>query len=118
LGFVHAQENRPKLSKLLRFFSSKSEDAQTSLEAYQGRMKAGQKAIYYMAADSIDVAKSAPFVEKLIKKGYEVRCASCRAPQNFCMPPCGAPWMDELMDGWTDGERLSTYRHAGRTPIT
>lgn len=36
-------------------------------------MKSGQKSIYYMAADSLEVARSAPFVEKLIKKGYEVR---------------------------------------------
>ena len=37
------------------------------------RMKAGQKSIFYMASDSLEVARSAPFVEKLIKKGYEVR---------------------------------------------
>ena len=36
-------------------------------------MKAGQKSIFYMASDSLEVARSAPFVEKLIKKGYEVR---------------------------------------------
>jgi hypothetical protein len=35
-------------------------------------MKEGQAAIYYMAADSVDAARDAPFVEKLIKKGYEV----------------------------------------------
>ncbi len=35
-------------------------------------MKAGQKSIYYMAADSLEVARTAPFVEKLIKKGFEV----------------------------------------------
>ena len=36
------------------------------------RMKSGQKSIYYMASDSLEVARSAPFVEKLIKKGLEV----------------------------------------------
>ena len=38
------------------------------------RMKEGQTGIYYMAADSMDAAASAPFVEKLVQKGYEVRC--------------------------------------------
>ena len=37
-------------------------------------MKEGQTGIYYMAADSMDAAASAPFVEKLVQKGYEVRC--------------------------------------------
>ena len=36
-------------------------------------MKEGQTGIYYMAADSMDAAASAPFVEKLVQKGYEVR---------------------------------------------
>ena len=38
------------------------------------RMKEGQTGIYYMAADSMAAAASAPFVEKLVQKGYEVRC--------------------------------------------
>lgn len=42
------------------------------LQGYVDRMKEGQAAIYYMAADSVDAARDAPFVEKLIKKGYEV----------------------------------------------
>lgn len=35
-------------------------------------MKEGQKGIFYMAADSKKTAEQAPFVEKLISKGYEV----------------------------------------------
>ncbi|KAI8472066.1 MAG: heat shock protein 90C [Monoraphidium minutum] len=72
VGVIEDQENRPRLAKLLRFFSSKSEEAPTSLEAYKGRMKEGQKGIYYMAADSVEVAAAAPFVEKLAADGYEV----------------------------------------------
>eukprot|EP00798_Chlamydomonas_sp_ICE-L_P025057 gene25057-10708_t len=73
IGVIEDTENREKLSKLLRFFSSKSEDGNlVSLEDYTGRMKEGQKSIYYMAADSVDSAQAAPFVEKLVSKGYEV----------------------------------------------
>lgn len=36
-------------------------------------MKEGQDTIYYMAADSKSAAESAPFVEQLVKRDYEVR---------------------------------------------
>ena len=36
------------------------------------RMKDGQKDIFYMAADSLDAASSAPFVERLVQRDYEV----------------------------------------------
>ena len=36
------------------------------------RMKEGQKDIFYMAADSLDAASSAPFVERLVQRDYEV----------------------------------------------
>lgn len=35
-------------------------------------MKEGQKNIFYLAADNLDAARQAPFVEKLLKQGYEV----------------------------------------------
>ena len=72
VGAIEDAENRPRLAKLLRFFSSKSQDALTSLDDYVARMKPGQKGIYYMAADSVEVAAAAPFVERLAADGYEV----------------------------------------------
>ncbi len=36
------------------------------------RMKPGQKSIYYMAADSVEAARAAPFVEALVARGTEV----------------------------------------------
>ena len=39
------------------------------------RMKEGQKDIFYMAADSLDAASSAPFVERLVQRDYEVIAA-------------------------------------------
>ena len=35
-------------------------------------MKPGQKGIFYIAADSLAAAAGAPFVERLVQKGYEV----------------------------------------------
>jgi len=72
IGVIEDTENRERLAKLLRFNSSKSEEELTGLQAYVDRMKEGQKAIYYMAADNIQGARSSPFVEKLVSKGYEV----------------------------------------------
>lgn len=64
---------RPALAGLLRFPSSKSGEGLTSLADYIGRMKEGQKEIYYMAADSQSAAATAPFVERLVKRDFEVR---------------------------------------------
>eukprot|EP00197_Chlamydomonas_leiostraca_P015628 CAMPEP_0202868906 /NCGR_PEP_ID=MMETSP1391-20130828/11327_1 /ASSEMBLY_ACC=CAM_ASM_000867 /TAXON_ID=1034604 /ORGANISM="Chlamydomonas leiostraca, Strain SAG 11-49" /LENGTH=770 /DNA_ID=CAMNT_0049549131 /DNA_START=140 /DNA_END=2452 /DNA_ORIENTATION=+ len=72
IGVIEDTENRERLSKLLRFYSSKAEDTMTSLDEYVGRMREGQKQIFYMAADNVQAARAAPFVEKLVAKGYEV----------------------------------------------
>lgn len=72
IGVIEDTDNRAKLAKLLRFHTSKSDEELTSLADYCGRMKEGQKNIYYMAADSVEVASAAPFVEKLVAQGYEV----------------------------------------------
>ena len=61
IGVIEDTDNRDKLAKLLRFFSSysldKAEGEMTSLDAYVSRMKSGQKSIYYMASDSLQVAR-------------------------------------------------------------
>ncbi|CAD6579331.1 MAG: Heat Shock Protein [Alectoria sarmentosa] len=72
LGCIEDQGNRKVLAELLRFPSSKSEDDMTSLKDYVSRMKEGQKDVFYMAADSLDAASSAPFVERLVQRDYEV----------------------------------------------
>uniref|UniRef100_A0A0D6QZ35 Histidine kinase/HSP90-like ATPase domain-containing protein n=1 Tax=Araucaria cunninghamii TaxID=56994 RepID=A0A0D6QZ35_ARACU len=72
LGVIEDNANHKKLAPLLRFFSSHSEDELISLDQYVDSMKEGQKAIYYMASDSITSARSAPFLEKLLEKDYEV----------------------------------------------
>lgn len=72
LGVIEDTANRVRLAKLLRFKSSSSLDALISLETYVKRMKEKQEAIYYIAGTSINEVASSPFVERLLKKGYEV----------------------------------------------
>mmetsp|Transcript_39229 Transcript_39229/g.63604 ORF Transcript_39229/g.63604 Transcript_39229/m.63604 type:complete len:904 (+) Transcript_39229:105-2816(+) len=72
LGVVEDQPNRARLSKLLRYFTSKSEDEQISLTTYVERMKPGQKQIYYISGENKDVVKESPFLERLLAKDYEV----------------------------------------------
>merc|ERR1712226_1792158 len=62
--------NRTRLAKLLRFLSSSG--SLTSLSAYVERMKEKQEHIFYMAGANMDEVKTSPFVERLLKKGYEV----------------------------------------------
>jgi HSP90 family molecular chaperone len=50
VGVIEDTENRERLAKLLRFHSSKSETDMVGLQEYVGRMKEGQKGIYYMVS--------------------------------------------------------------------
>lgn len=72
LGCIEDQDNKTKLADLLRFSSSKSGDTLISFKDYVGRMKEGQKGIYWLAADNKTAAASAPFVEGLAKRDLEV----------------------------------------------
>ncbi|WP_043315461.1 molecular chaperone HtpG [Microbulbifer sp. HZ11] len=66
--------NKEKIAKLLRFSTTHTDDAKQdqSLEDYVGRMKDGQKNIYYVCADNFATAKSSPYLEVFRKKGIEV----------------------------------------------
>merc|ERR1711915_551743 len=70
LGVIEDTANRTRLAKLLRFVSSNGK--LTSLAEYVERMKEKQEHIFYMAGGSKDEVEKSPFVERLIKKGYEV----------------------------------------------
>ena len=64
--------NRERILKLLRFSTSTNDEISTSLVDYKARMKEGQKAIYYVTADSLNAAKNSPQLELFKKKGIEV----------------------------------------------
>jgi len=72
LGVIEDSTNRTRIAKLVRFQSSNSDSETTTLEEYVGRMKEGQTHIYFVGAGSKDEAIKSPFVERLLKKGYEV----------------------------------------------
>jgi len=72
LGVMEDHSNRTRLAKLLRFYSSNSGSDVTSLEQYVERMKEKQDVIYFVAGSSRDEVETSPFVEKLLKRGYEV----------------------------------------------
>jgi HSP90 family molecular chaperone len=69
---IEDSANRARLSKLLRFTSSKSDGEAISLEQYIARMKKGQTKIYYIAGESEELLKSSPLLERLTRRGYEV----------------------------------------------
>eukprot|EP01018_Ginkgo_biloba_P012003 Gb_39845 [translate_table: standard] len=72
LGIIEDASNRNRLAKLLRFQSTKSGDAHSSLDQYISRMKPDQKDIYYITGSSKEQLEKSPFLEKLRKKNYEV----------------------------------------------
>merc|ERR1712110_809199 len=72
MGCYEDDSNRSKLSKLLRFYSTKSEDKQISLDKYLDRMQESQEIIYYMSGDSLDTMKKQPALQLFKKKDLEV----------------------------------------------
>lgn len=72
LGVMEDHSNRTRLAKLLRFFSSNSDNELTSLAEYVERMKEKQEHIYFIAGSSRTEVEKSPFVERLLKKGFEV----------------------------------------------
>jgi len=71
LGVIDDSANRSRLAKLLQFRSSKDKSF-VSFAEYIERMKEKQDAIYYIAGSSLEEVEKSPFVERLVKKGYEV----------------------------------------------
>lgn len=74
MGVIEDDANRGKLSKLLRYHSSKTdgEDDFVSLEQYVGRMKDWQDEIYFFAGQSEEEMESSHFMDKFKEKDVEV----------------------------------------------
>merc|ERR1712164_155508 len=72
MGCYEDDSNRSKISKLLRFSSTKSEDKDISLDKYLDRMQESQESIYYMSGDNMEVMKKSPALQVFQKKDIEV----------------------------------------------
>ncbi|MFC0322752.1 molecular chaperone HtpG [Gallibacterium melopsittaci] len=91
--------NKEEIAKLLRFASTHNDSSEqtVSLPDYVARMKEGQKAIYYITADSYMAAKNSPHLEIFNKKGIEVLLLSDRIDE----------WMLSYLTEF-DGKALQT----------
>merc|ERR1740127_203607 len=72
MGCYEDDSNRSKLSKLLRFVTTKSDGKEISLDKYLDRMQESQESIYYMSGDSLEVMKKAPALQIFKKKDVGV----------------------------------------------
>jgi heat shock protein beta len=71
LGVIEDAANRVRLSKLLQFHSTSTNELAT-FDEYVGRLKKGQDEIYYLAGLSKDELLKSPLLERLTKRGIEV----------------------------------------------
>ncbi|MFW2178202.1 MULTISPECIES: molecular chaperone HtpG [unclassified Moraxella] len=93
-GLGEDQSNQEKIAKLLRYATTTDDNVATSFDDYKARMKDGQKAIYYLTADSLASAKSSPQLEVFKKKGIEVILMTSRVDEwamNFLFEFDGTP---------------------------
>ena len=73
-GIPQDLPNRERILPLLRFTSTHGagNEAATSLAQYVERMKEGQDRIYFLVAETLEAARSSPYIEKLKERGLEV----------------------------------------------
>jgi molecular chaperone HtpG len=72
LGIHEDSTNRKKLSEFLRYYTSASGEEMVSLKDYVSRMKENQPSIYYITGESKEAVANSAFVERVMKRGYEV----------------------------------------------
>jgi len=72
LGIHEDSQNRKKLAGFLRYHSSQTTEEMTSLADYVTRMKENQKDIYYITGESKEQVQNSVFVERVVKRGFEV----------------------------------------------
>ena len=72
LGIHEDSANREKLSDLLMFHSTKSDNEMVTFKEYIENMPEDQKSIYYITGESKKAVENSPFIEKCKKRNYEV----------------------------------------------
>jgi molecular chaperone HtpG len=70
-GLYEDEANRDEILKLARFHSTAG-DGPAGLDAYVGRMKEGQEAIYYIVGEELDSVRRSPQLEGFRARGIEV----------------------------------------------
>lgn len=82
-GPAEDREHQDKIADLLRFATTHTADKSqsVSLSTLQERMKEGQKAFYYLAAESHEAALASPHLEIFRKQGIEVMLLSDRVDE-------------------------------------
>merc|ERR1712003_53877 len=68
LGIHEDSTNRTKIAKLLRYYTSQD----------------GEKDIYYITGESVDIVKNSAFVERVTKRGFEV-LYMCEPIDEYCV---------------------------------
>jgi len=73
-GIIEDAGQKARIAKLLRFHSTAvaGDAAEVTLADYVSRMKADQKAIYYLTADTLAAARNSPHLEGFRAHGMEV----------------------------------------------
>ncbi|WP_019519556.1 molecular chaperone HtpG [Faucicola boevrei] len=108
-GLGEDQANQDKIAKLLRYATSTDDAINTGFADYKARMKDGQKAIYYLTADSLVSAKNSPQLEVFKKKGIEVILMTSRVDEwamNFLHEFDGTP-LQNIAKGAVDLDDLT-----------
>jgi molecular chaperone HtpG len=100
--YSDGMEHRDALLALARFRSSTGEGI-VGLAEYVGRMKEGQEAIYYIAAETEEAAAASPQLEGFRKKGVEVL---------YLTDPIDEFWVQMLYDGY-DSKPLKSITRGG-----
>ena len=79
-GLAQDHANKDRILPLLRFASTHEAEntPTTSLAQYVERMKPGQERIYFLIAESIEAARSSPYIEQLKERELEVLLLSER----------------------------------------
>ncbi|KAJ9601674.1 hypothetical protein L9F63_000207, partial [Diploptera punctata] len=118
LGVIEDPANRTRLAKLLMFHSSNQSDM-TDLAGYVSRMKEKQEHIYYIAGANRKEVEKSPFVERLLKKGYEVLYL-VEAVDEYCLSALpefdGKKFQNVAKEGFTISEgdkakeKLETFK--------
>jgi len=85
LGIHEDSTNRTKIANLLRYYTSvDGGEERTTLADYVTRMKDGQKDMYFITGESVEIVKNSAFVERVTKRGFEV-LYMCEPIDEYCV---------------------------------